>query len=121
WKVTLATGLATTVAACFPAIMMQLLDFVALYGLLLMPMGAVLLADYWLLPRLGLKRWYAELWRVVFSWPSLAAWLGSIAFVFLLPLEIYFKALPAWFLAVLVYVGGSYLQQRNAPLTEEPA
>lgn len=121
WKVTLATGLATTVAACFPAIMMQLLDFVALYGLLLMPMGAVLFADYWLLPRLGLKRWYAELWRVVFSWPSLVAWLGSIGFVFLLPLEVYFKALPAWFLAVLVYVGGSYLQQRNAPLTEEPA
>lgn len=107
WKVTLATGLATTVAACFPAIVMQLLDFVALYGLLLMPMGAVLFADYWILPRLGLPRWLAERRRTLFSWPAFLAWIGSIGFAFLLPLEIYFKALPAWFLAVIIYVGGS--------------
>ncbi|GAB4238528.1 MAG: hypothetical protein Kow00109_13000 [Acidobacteriota bacterium] len=107
WKVTLATGLATTVAACFPAIVMQLLDFVALYGLLLMPMGAVIFADYWILPRLGLSRWLAEQRGTLFSWPAFLAWIGSIGFVFLLPLEIYFKALPAWFLAVVIYVAGS--------------
>ena len=39
WKVTLAVGMITTMAALFPALMMRLLDFVALYGLLLMPMG----------------------------------------------------------------------------------
>src|SRR5437867_4301079 len=37
WKVTLAAGAVTTAAAIFPALMMRLLDFVALYGLILMP------------------------------------------------------------------------------------
>ena len=53
WKVTLAIGAVTTVAALFPALMMRLLDFVALYGLTLMPMGAVISADFWLFPILG--------------------------------------------------------------------
>ncbi|WP_317170116.1 hypothetical protein [Rhodocytophaga rosea] len=43
WKVTLVTGLITTIAACFPALVMKLLDFVALYGLILMPMGLLFL------------------------------------------------------------------------------
>src|SRR5699024_11800751 len=53
WKVTLFTGLVTTIFACFPALVMKLLDFVALYGLVLMPMGAVILLDVLLFPRLG--------------------------------------------------------------------
>jgi purine-cytosine permease-like protein len=32
WKVTMIIGLITTLAACFPALVMKLLDFVALYG-----------------------------------------------------------------------------------------
>ena len=46
FTVTLATGAVATVAGMFPAIAMKLLDFVALYGLVLMPMGAVVLGDY---------------------------------------------------------------------------
>jgi purine-cytosine permease-like protein len=53
FKVTLATGAAATVAGIFPAVAMQLLGFVALYGLLLMPMGAVIFVDFWLFERLG--------------------------------------------------------------------
>ncbi len=45
WKVTLVTGLITTLAACFPALVMKLLDFVAIYGFVLMPMGAVIFID----------------------------------------------------------------------------
>ena len=59
WKITLVAGLVTTVAACFPALVMKLLDFVALYGLILMLMGAVIFADFWLLPRFGLKSLFA--------------------------------------------------------------
>jgi hypothetical protein len=40
YRVTLMTGALATVAGMFPAIAMKLLDFVALYGLVLMPMGA---------------------------------------------------------------------------------
>ncbi len=56
WKVTLAAGMVTTLAAMFPALVMKLLDFVALYGLVLMPMGAVIFADHWLFPKMGLMQ-----------------------------------------------------------------
>ncbi len=61
FRVTLITGAIATVAAMFPALAMKLLDFVALYGLILMPMGAVVFMDFWLIPKLGLRGSYAEL------------------------------------------------------------
>lgn len=112
WKVTLGAGVVTTLAALFPALMMKLLDFVALYGLLLMPMGAVIFADFWLIPRLGLRQYHAEWKGLLVSWPALAAWIVALAVCFALPLEIYFVALPGWFIAVATYIGASALQQR---------
>src|SRR6056297_3556105 len=50
WKVTLIAGLVTTAAALFPALVMRLMDFVSLYGLILVPMGAIIFADYYLIP-----------------------------------------------------------------------
>ena len=65
--VTLVTGMLAAVAGMFPAIAMKLLDFVALYGMLLMPMGAVIFVDFWLLRKLGLHSDYAELSRTEFQ------------------------------------------------------
>jgi len=115
WKVTGGVGVVTTVAALFPALMMRLLDFVALYGLVLMPMGAVIFADYWLLPRLGLRENYAEWNEIVFSWPAALTWGGSLAACWGINaawgLQIFFLGLPGWFIAVALYVGASYAQQ----------
>jgi cytosine permease len=121
WKVTLVAGVITTIAAVFPALMMKLLDFVALYGLLLMPMGAVIVADYWLLPKLGLQSTYAELNNLNLSWPALVAWLGAIAVAFALPYEIFFIALPGWFVAVALFVLLSYFQQKSQHPSEKVA
>jgi purine-cytosine permease-like protein len=117
WKVTLVAGVVTTVAALFPALMMKLLDFVAIYGLLLMPMGAVVFADFWLLPRLGLKPLFAKERGLALSWPAAAAWLVTLALVLALPIEIYFKALPGWFLAVAIFIVASMIQQRQVART----
>jgi purine-cytosine permease-like protein len=113
WKVTLAAGVVTTFAAMFPALMMRLLDFVALYGLILMPMGAVIFADFWLIPKLGLRQNYAELKQIVFSWPAALSWGITLLVCFLLPIEIFFKGLPGWFMATLLYLALSYLQQQR--------
>ena len=113
WKVTLAAGAATTFAAIFPALIMRLLDFVALYGLLLMPMGAVIFADFWLFPRLGLKQEYVSQNQLLFSWPAAIAWIITLVIAFRLPVEIFFKGLPGWFIAVFLYIVSSYIQQRN--------
>ena len=114
WKVTLFTGLATTIAALFPALVMNLLDFVALYGLILMPMGAVIFADFWLFPRLGLGTNAAESRGLLFNWPAFLAWVGAVGISFLIPVEIFFKALPAWFITVTIYTLGSWLMSRRS-------
>ena len=112
WKVTMIIGLITTLAACFPALVMKLLDFVALYGLILMPMGAVIFADFWLLPKLSLKQDFAEWQQILFSWPAAFTWGVTLLICFLLPIELFFKALPGWFIAIGLYVSLSYVQQR---------
>jgi cytosine permease len=130
WKVTAAVGAVTTVVALFPALMMRLLDFVALYGLLLMPMGAVIFADFWILPRLGMRQDYAEWKRILFSWPAALAWLLTLGLCLLFNQlwrwQIFFLGLPGWFLATGIYLLASYVQQRaagpvDAPLLEEVA
>jgi purine-cytosine permease-like protein len=113
WKVTLAAGILTTGAAMFPALIMRLLDFVALYGFILMPMGAVIFADFWLFPKLGLKQYYTEFKGIPFSWPAALAWAITLLVGFLLPIEIFFKGLPGWFIAILCYFVFSFILQKK--------
>jgi purine-cytosine permease-like protein len=108
WKVTLIVGLVTTIAACFPGLVMKLLDFVALYGLILMPMGAIIFADIQLFPKLGLRSEVAIGNRSFVNWAAAMTWLLTIAFCIALNLfagtELFFLGLPAWFVAVSVYI-----------------
>ena len=54
WKVTLIAGAVTTLMACSPFVFTKLLDFVGVYGLLLMPVGAIVFVEHWIFPRIGL-------------------------------------------------------------------
>lgn len=115
WKVTLCVGLFTTVVATFPALVMRLLDFVALYGLILMPVGAVIFIDVYVLERFGLKRNYAELTSTSFNWSVGITWLVTLALCLTLNLavgvEIFFLGLPGWFIAVIIYLICSKIYQ----------
>ncbi|MFH5833790.1 purine-cytosine permease family protein [Halalkalibaculum sp. DA384] len=115
WKVTLFTGLVTSIAACFPALVMLLLDFVALYGLVLMPMGAVIFMDVMVFPKIGMKSNFAELVQMDFNWSAGLTWFVTLLlclFIYLyMGVEIFFLGLPGWFIAILLYVGLSKLQQ----------
>lgn len=116
-SVTLAAGAVASIAALFPALSMQLLGFVALYGLLLMPMGAIIVVDFWLLPRLGLASWWAERQRFAWYAPAAATWLLTLltcaALVLWGGVEIYFVSLPGWLLAALLYAVLSAAWQRR--------
>ena len=123
--VTLVTGGIATVAGMFPLITMRLLDFVALYGLLLMPMGAVIFVDFWLIRKFGLQSSYAERSRATFNWAAGAAWLVTLAVAWILVkyahLQIFFVSLPGWFIAATLYVGLSVVYQRVVrPVAAEP-
>ena len=122
--VTLATGGLATAAGMFPAITMKLLDFVALYGLLLMPMGAVIFVDFWLIRKFGLQSSYAERSGATFNWAAGAAWLVTLAFAWILVkyagLQIFFVSLPGWFIAAALYLGLSVVYQRKVrPVLEK--
>jgi purine-cytosine permease-like protein len=125
FKVTLATGALATIAGIFPAVAMKLLDFVALYGLLLMPMGAVIFVDFWLFERLGLQRNWASVSRTSFNWAAGLTWFGTLAFSVALMrwggLQIYFVGLPGWFVACGLYIGLSWVTQRRAAAAGRPA
>jgi len=112
WKVTLAAGALTTIAALFPALMMRLLDFVALYGFILMPMGAVIFTDFWIFPKLGLKQYFVEEGHLKLSWPVALAWGITLLFGFLTTMEIFFMGLPGWFIATLTYMVFGFIQQK---------
>ena len=121
WKVTMVVGLVTTMAACFPALVMRLLDFVALYGLILMPMGAIIFADFYLAKKMGFTSNYASRAGSEFNLAAALTWVLTLAFCLGLNLfagiEIFFLGLPGWFVAIILFVVLSKLFQRKS-LTE---
>jgi len=117
FRVTFATGLLCAVAGMFPGIAMKLLGFVALYGLALMPMGAVVFCDYWLMKRFGMQPFYAEASGQGVNWAAALAWLVTLG-VCLLAVErgvigLYFASLPGWFVAAALYLVLSRILQRQ--------
>jgi cytosine permease len=104
WKVTLAAGVITTILSCFPVFFMRLLDYVAIYGLVLMPIGAIVLAEHWLFPVIGLEQFRAQKRAWVFNWRALAVWVGTLVVCFFLPIHLYFRWLPGYFIALISYV-----------------
>ena len=116
YKVTLFTGALATVAGMFPAIAMKLLGFVALYGLVLMPMGAVIFVDFWLAGRLGFRPSYAEATGSRVNWAAGITWVATLALCLGVVgaggAQIFFVGLPGWFCAAALYVLLSRLLQR---------
>jgi len=120
WKVTIFAGFITTVAALFPALVMRLLDFVALYGLVLIPMGGVIFADFYLMDKLGLKDYYAERRGINFNWAAGLTWLllliAALAMNFFAGVELYFLPLPAWILSIVLFPLFSKIYQKKMAL-----
>jgi purine-cytosine permease-like protein len=130
WAVTLAAGGITTVVACFPFIFLRLLEFVAIYGLTLMPIGAVIFVEHWLFPRLGLQQYWSDKKRLAVNPAALIAWLVVLVFCFpieqftggavkcfmaMFGVDLFFRWLPGWFIAVAVYIVLSYVWAARVP------
>ena len=104
-------------AALFPALVMKLLDFVAIYGLLLVPMGAVILADFYLIPKLGLQPFYAEKKQIDFNVAAGATWFIMLALALalriFLKIDVFFLPAPIWILSVGAYLLFSKFYQHD--------
>jgi hypothetical protein len=112
---------------------------VGYYGLFFMPLGAFIFIDFWIFPRLGLARNYAERRRLMVSWPAAVGWFGSFGICFVLyakdqyaswawmndrlpaflaryKADLFLQVLPAWIIAVTLYMLCSTIQQFLAPV-----
>jgi NCS1 family nucleobase:cation symporter-1 len=107
WKVTSIAGAITTLMACSPFVFTRLLDFVGIYGVLLMPVGAIVFVEHWLFPRFGLTRYWASRRGLTVSWPALMAWFGALGVGAWLwqsgALHLFFLALPVWLTTAVFY------------------
>lgn len=112
WRVTLAAGLLTTVLSCFPVFFVRLLDYVAIYGLVLMPIGAVVFAEHWIFPALKIPQFQAEKKKQAFNWKALGVWVGILVICYFMPLHLYFRWLPGYFLALIAYTLLHYFGKR---------
>uniref|UniRef100_A0A0G4HFN7 Uncharacterized protein n=1 Tax=Chromera velia CCMP2878 TaxID=1169474 RepID=A0A0G4HFN7_9ALVE len=118
WKtflVTLLVGAFATLAGIFPAFVGYLLNVLTFFGLVLSPIGIVILCDEWVLPRFGMITEYSEKtkrenWAATFTWlitnaifvPLVLAQ-GQTKLPALKPFEVYFAPLPAMVVSGVIY------------------
>lgn len=106
-RVTIVTGTVTTIIACFPFVFSKLMDFVGLMGLILAPVGAVIVTEHWLFPRLGLTRYWCSYSAQRTNKPAVIAWIVALLVAFMLNrmgLHLFFLLIPAWITATVVYL-----------------
>jgi NCS1 family nucleobase:cation symporter-1 len=123
WVVTLIAGAVTTLMACSPFVFTKLLDFVGVYGLLLMPVGAIVVVEHWIFPRIGFTQFWASRKGLTVSWPALVAWLGPVVLAVVAWqsgwIHLFFLALPVWLTTAVVYTAFSAVAGARGPMPAE--
>ncbi|MBI5917600.1 MAG: hypothetical protein HY842_19700 [Bacteroidetes bacterium] len=117
FKMTLLAGGLATVAGLFPAFAMKLLDFVATYGFILAPVGAIIVFDHFFAKKAGILPDYAERSGSHFNPAVLLAWLLSIGFFYTISVQqgifLSFMTLPAWLsCGVLFLIFSRFFQKK---------
>ena len=116
--VTIIAGVIATIAGLFPAVAMKLLGFVALYGFILSPFGAIIVFEHFLAGKLKIQSYYAEKAKINFNMAVFLAW--SISFGVYYSISVIFDVflsfltLPAWLTCGLLFMFFSkYLSRKN--------
>ena len=116
FTVTMLAGAIATVAGIFPAFAMKLLDFVALYGFILAPFGAVIAFEHFFAQRAGVVPKYAEVTNRAVNRAVLLAWVVSFGLFYFISLRfdvfLSFVTLPAWLLCGTLFLVFSRYFQR---------
>ncbi|BDD00768.1 hypothetical protein [Persicobacter psychrovividus] len=118
WKITLWVGLVTTILACSPAIIAKLDQFLGIYALCAAPIGAIVMTDIFVFPKLNLISNLAEETKKFINWSVGLSWavsiLGSFAVYKYFEFDFYFfAAIPGWLIGIFSYIIFAKAQQRN--------
>lgn len=115
--VTILAGTIATIAGLFPAFAMQLLGFVALYGFILAPFGAIIVFEHFFHKKYGIIKDYAEVAGIKFNKSVILAWGISFGIFYFISIQfevfLSFVILPSWLLCGILYlVFSKYFQKR---------
>lgn len=106
-RVTLMVGVIVLVASVFPFVYRGYLSLVTYVGVLLVPIGGILFAEHYILPRLGLTTFWAR-YKGVQNIPALVAWGAALTFAGVMIafdlIPVYFLFIFGWVIALVVYV-----------------
>tara|TARA_R110000868_G_scaffold107780_2_gene294753 strand:- start:183 stop:1595 length:1413 start_codon:yes stop_codon:yes gene_type:complete len=116
--VTIIAGTVATIAGLFPAFAMKLLGFVALYGFILAPFGAIIVFEHFFHKQAGIVKNYAEVANIKFNKAVFLAWAISFGLFYFISIQydvfLSFVTLPAWLLCGVLFLSFSkYFQKRN--------
>lgn len=106
-KLTYIVGVFMTIVACFP-ITMNIMTIVNIIVLIVPPVGAIVFAEHWIIPKLGGTRYWSTYkgWKI--NYAGLAAWAIALVFVAVMTvthaLHSYFLFLPTYLLAMISYL-----------------
>ncbi|MEM7484580.1 MAG: hypothetical protein AAF348_05165 [Bacteroidota bacterium] len=116
WKITMIVGITATILACSPIIISKLDQFLGLYALLASPVGAVVILDIFLFPRIGLQSNLASFKNIKVNFSVLGAWVIAIASSYFIyeytNADFYFfVAVPGWIIGGVGYLFLAIIQQ----------
>ncbi|RXG13164.1 purine-cytosine permease-like protein [Leeuwenhoekiella aestuarii] len=116
--VTIIAGTVATIAGLFPAFAMKLLGFVALYGFILAPIGAIIVFEYFFGKQAGIQSFYAEKTGIKFNWAVFGAWALSFGVFYFISIQfevfLSFLTLPAWIsCGVLFLIFSKFYQKKQ--------
>jgi NCS1 family nucleobase:cation symporter-1 len=147
WLVTLVAGGLTTAIACSPFVFTKLLDFVGLYGLLLMPVGAIVFIEHWIFPKIGFTQFWVSKKKLLMSWPALLSWVIAIGVALVIAkdsplvsllewmnlesvanalsklalLHLFFLFVPVWVLTSVLYIIFASMAGAREKFDDQPA
>ncbi|MEM6522614.1 MAG: hypothetical protein AAGF85_01250 [Bacteroidota bacterium] len=106
--VTIVAGSIATIAGIFPAFAMKLLGFVALYGFILAPFGAIIVFEHFLGDNFNITKNAAETLGKKFNISAFFSWLLSFGIFYFIAQQfnvfLSFVTLPAWLLCGMLYL-----------------
>ncbi|WP_349573438.1 purine-cytosine permease family protein [Azotobacter salinestris] len=106
-QTTLAVGVVTVIVACFPFVFSKMLPLLTYAGLLVVPVGAIVFAEHFIFPRIGLTRYWVTYRKLTHSTPAVASWGAGLVFGFGLNaldiISFYYLFVPTWIFTIIVY------------------
>ncbi|GGD83506.1 hypothetical protein [Croceicoccus mobilis] len=106
-KVTAGVGVVIVIAACFPFVARSVMPLTVYGAILLCPIGAIVIAEHYLLPRIGLTRYWSRYHDKSLNPAALLTWGVALAFAATMVvtewISFYYIFLPEYALSLLLY------------------